>query len=234
MAKYIAKNIIVLHQTKNNDSILLKLKILKELRFVMPDPNPDKSDISDYLENSDVLDYDHPLVAQTAEHLTYGLKDNLSKARAIYKFTRDHIFDSFQINATSVTITASEVLDKGHGICFAKAHLLVALMRASGIPAGFCYQTRYDDDLERLIIHGFSGVHIQELDKWVRIDACMQVDANDWGFDPFKESTIRSVKEEIGEYDDFIVYHTPSKKLLKALSLADTLEELMNLIPSEI
>lgn len=200
----------------------------------MPDPNPDKSDISDYLENSDVIDFDHPLVAQTAEQLTYGLKDNLSKARAIYKFTRDHIFNSSDINATSVTKTASEVLDKGHGICFAKAHLLAALMRASGIPAGFCYQIRYDNDLERLVVHGFNGVYIQELDSWVRIDACMHVDVNDWGFDPFKDSTVRSIQEDIGESDDYNVYQSPSKKLLKALSVSDTLEELLNLIPSEI
>ena len=45
----------------------------------MPDPNPDKSDISDYLESSDVLDFDHPLVSQTAQRLTYGLKTIFQK-----------------------------------------------------------------------------------------------------------------------------------------------------------
>ena len=200
----------------------------------MPDPSTDKSDISDYLENSDVLDFDNLLVSQTAEQLTYGLKDNLSKAREIYKFTRDHIFHSLDINATSVTKTASEVLDKGHGICFAKAHLLAALMRASGIPAGFCYQILYVEDFERLIAHGFNAVYIQELNKWVRIDACTQVDVNDWGFDPFKDSTVNSIREDIGECDDFTIYHVPSKKILKALTVADTVEELMHLIPSEI
>ncbi|MGI6083886.1 MAG: transglutaminase-like domain-containing protein [Acetivibrionales bacterium] len=200
----------------------------------MPDPYPDKSDIGDYLENSDIIDSDHPLVAQIAEQLTNGHKDNLSKARVIYKFTRDHIFNSFDINATSVTITASEVLDKGHGVCFARAHLLAALMRASGIPAGFCYQIRYYNDLERLVAHGFNGVYIQELDNWVRIDASMHVDADDWNFDPFKDSTVRSVQEDIGESDDYIVYHSPSKKLLKAMYVSDTLEEFINLIPSEI
>jgi len=204
------------------------------MKFVMPDPNPDKSDMSDYLENSDIIDFDHPLVSQTAEQLTYGLKDSLSKAREIYKFTRDHIFNSIEINATSVTKTASEVLDKGHGICFAKAHLLAALMRASGIPAGFCYQVVYDEDLERLIVHGFNGIYIKELDKWLRIDACFQPDINDWEFDPFKESTVKSVRKEIGESDDLTVYHAPNKKILKILNAADTVEELLHLIPSEI
>ncbi|HHU90859.1 MAG TPA: transglutaminase domain-containing protein [Clostridiaceae bacterium] len=200
----------------------------------MPDPNPDKSDISNYLENSDIIDFDHPLVSQTAEQLTYGLKDNLSKAREIYKFTRDHIFNSFEINATSVTRTASEVLDKGHGICFAKSHLLAALMRASDIPAGFCYQILYDEDFERLIVHGFNGVFIEELDKWFRIDTCLHVDVNDWEFDPFKDSATKTIREEIGEYDDFTIYHVPNKKILKILTAADTLEELIHLIPSEI
>jgi len=39
-----------------------------------------------------------------------------------------------------VTCSASEVLREGTGICFAKSHLLAALLRAVGIPAGLCYQ----------------------------------------------------------------------------------------------
>lgn len=200
----------------------------------MSDPSPERPDISDYLECSDIIDYDNPLVQHAARQLTNDYNDNLSKARVIYEFTRDHIFHSFQINVTSVTKKASEVLDQGHGICFAKAHLLAALMRASGIPAGFCYQIRYDNDLERLIVHGFNGVFIDELGKWVRLDACMNVEADDWGFDPFKEQSVRSVDKKLGESDDYIVYTSPSKKILKIFSNSDTLEELKSLIPAKI
>lgn len=201
----------------------------------MPDPYPDRSDISDYLECSDIIDFDHPLVANAASQLTYGLKDSISKARAIYEFTRDHIFHSFDINATSVTITASEVFDKGHGICYAKAHLLAALMRASDIPAGFCYQLIYDNESDRLMVHGLNAVYIDELEKWVRLDSCYHVtDDEPWGNDPFKESTVRPINSELGEIEDLTVYHAPKKRVVKALSAADSLDVLKDLIPVNI
>ncbi len=201
----------------------------------MPDPYPDRSDISDYLESSDIIDYDNPLIANAAQQLTYGLKDNISKARAIYEFTRDHIFHSFDINATSVTITASEVFDKGHGICFAKAHLLAALMRVAEIPTGFCYQLIYDNDSNRLMIHGLNAVYIDEMGKWVRLDSCHHIAEDDpWGNDPFKESTVRSINSELGEMDDLTIYYAPKKKIIKALMAADSLEVLKDLIPVKL
>jgi hypothetical protein len=207
----------------------------KEMRNQMPDPYPDRSDISDYLESSDIIDYDHPLITNAVQQLTYGLKDNISKARAIYEFTRDHIFYSYDINANSVTITASEVFDKGHGICFAKSHLLAALMRAADIPAGFCYQLIYDNDSGRLIVHGINAVYIDEMEKWVRLDSCHRVAEEDlWACDPFKESTVRPINSELGEKEDLTVYHAPKKKIIKALMAADSLEVLKDLIPAKL
>jgi len=201
----------------------------------MPDPYPDRSDISDYLESSDIIDYDHPLIENAVQQLTYGLKDDISKARAIYEFTRDHIFHSFDINAASVTITASEVFDKGHGICYAKAHLLAALMRAAGIPAGFCYQLIRDKDTGRLKVHGLNAVYIEELKKWVRLDSCYTVNEDEpWGNDPFRESTVRSINSELGEKEDLTVYHAPKKSILKALEAADSLEVLRDLLPAKL
>lgn len=40
----------------------------------------------------------------------------------------------------TVTWRASDVLRRGTGLCFAKAHLLAALLRAVGVPCGLCYQ----------------------------------------------------------------------------------------------
>ena len=200
----------------------------------MPDPYPERSDISD-LETSDITDHDHPLIENAVQQLTYGLKDNISKARAIYEFTRDHIFHSFDINATSVTITASEVFDKGHGICYAKSHLLAALMRAADIPAGFCYQLIRDSDSGRLMIHGLNAVFIDELKKWVRLDSCHNVTEDDpWGNDPFKETTVRPINSELGEKEDLTVYHAPKKRGIKALMAADSLDVLRDLIPARL
>lgn len=200
----------------------------------MPDPKPERPDVSDYLECSDSIDYNHPLVEDAADQLTYGLKDNLTKARAIYDFVKDQIFNSFQINATSVTIKASEVIDKGHGVCYAKAHLLAALMRASDIPAGLCYQLRYDDETEQVIVHGFNAVYIKELNKWIRLDASRHTDDDQWRFDPSCESPELSIDKSIGEYDDYIVYLSPSKRVMKALNTSDTLDELRDRLPVRI
>lgn len=200
----------------------------------MPDPSPDNPDFSDYLECNDIIDYDNLLVQHTANQLTNGLSDNISKVSVIYEFTRDHVFHSFQIDVTSITIKASEVLDQGHGTCFAKAHLFAALMRAAGIPAGFCYQIRYDNNFERLVVHGFNGVYIEELEKWVRIDSCMNIDDADGSFDLIKEHTVQTINKNLGEEDDYIVYSSPSKRILKLFSNSETLEDLKNLIPAAI
>lgn len=200
----------------------------------MPDPMPERPDVNDYLECSDIIDYDHPLVREAAEHLTYGLKDNISKSRVIFEFVSDQIFHSFQINATSVTKKASEVLDKGHGISYAKAHLLAALMRASDIPAGLCYQIRYNHELEQLIVHGFNAVYIHELGQWVRLDASKHMDEKQWRFDLLKESPELTINKSLGEHDDMTIYLSPSRRVIKALNTSDNLEELKNYLPSKI
>jgi Transglutaminase-like superfamily len=47
---------------------------------------------------------------------------------------------SYDIGASEVSVSASDVIHHGHGICFAKAHLLAALLRSNAIPAGLCYR----------------------------------------------------------------------------------------------
>lgn len=197
----------------------------------MPDPKPERPDVNDYLEYTDIIDYDHPLVEEAAEQLTYGLKDHLSKARAIFNFVKDQIFHSFRISATTVTKKASEVLDTGHGICYAQAHLLTALMRASGIPAGLCYQIIYDQEEEQLVVHGFSAIYLKELDRWIRLDASRD---DSWSFNTEQESPILSVNKKLGEHDDPTIYFAPSRRVLKALDTAETVEELRHLLPSKI
>jgi hypothetical protein len=68
------------------------------------------------------------------------------------------------------TCSASEVLREGTGWCFAKSHLLAALLRANKIPAGLCYQRLCLDDNNGFTLHGFNAVHLVEF-GWYRIDA---------------------------------------------------------------
>ncbi|MCX7772318.1 MAG: transglutaminase-like domain-containing protein [Clostridia bacterium] len=200
----------------------------------MPDPKPERPDVNDYLECSDIIDFDHPLVEEASEQLTSGLRDTLSKVQAIYDFVTEQIFHSFQINATSVTLKASEVLDKGHGICYAKAHLFAALARASGIPAGLCYQIKYDEELEKLVVHGFNAVYLRELSRWLRLDASKHLDEADTRLDPLKEAPLLAVNKQLGEHDDPTIYVAPSRRIIKALNASETVDELRALLPSKI
>jgi transglutaminase-like putative cysteine protease len=63
-----------------------------------------------------------------------------------------------------VTCSASEALAAGTGYCFAKSHLLAAVLRANGIPAALCYQRlALDESAEesqrRFSLHGLNAVY---------------------------------------------------------------------------
>lgn len=73
--------------------------------------------------------------------------------------------------ARGIACRASEVLALGHGLCFAKSHLLVALLRFAGHPAGFCYVSLVDDERPgRFTLHGFVGCWEPTRAAWVLLD----------------------------------------------------------------
>lgn len=195
----------------------------------MPDPKPERPDLDDYLKCDDIIDFDDPSIEEAVEQLTAGLRDNASKAQAIYEFVRDQIFHSFDISATTVTIKASEVLEKGHGICYAQAHLLTAMMRCAGIPAGLCYQLKKFED--RLVVHGYCAVYIDSIGRWIRLDASRATEENSAPFDFGQDSPELVVNKDFGEYDDPTVYINPSKRVIKALRAFETVDELRDNLP---
>lgn len=92
----------------------------------------------DYLEASDVIDFHHPDVAALARTLAADTPE--ATARRCFEWVRDRIQHSIDFKRDEVSVNASEALALGTGLCIAKSHLLVALLRANGIPAGLCYQ----------------------------------------------------------------------------------------------
>ena len=75
---------------------------------------------------------------------------------------RDEIKHSWDVQDKRVTKSASDVLEQGVGICWAKANLLAALLRACGIPAGICYQRLTLGDVPEtgFCIHALNAVYI--------------------------------------------------------------------------
>ncbi|MDP9827268.1 transglutaminase-like domain-containing protein [Kineosporia succinea] len=104
---------------------------------------------------------------QLAADLREKHPDDESFARAAFEWVRDEIRHSIDARDPRITLTASEVLAEGVGFCYAKSHLLVALLRAQGVPAGFCYQ-RLTDDGDAFVLHGLISVYLK--DGWHRQD----------------------------------------------------------------
>ncbi|WP_261344912.1 transglutaminase-like domain-containing protein [Novipirellula artificiosorum] len=92
-------------------------------------------------------------------------------ARNCFEFVRDTIKHSADHRQNPVTCRASDVLQHKTGYCYAKSHLLCALLRASGIPAGLCYQRlSLDGHGPPFCLHGLNAVYLSEY-GWYRIDA---------------------------------------------------------------
>ncbi|MGK3200646.1 transglutaminase-like domain-containing protein [Amycolatopsis sp. MEPSY49] len=124
--------------------------------------SPTSKRLSDYLAADAVVDHEHPAIRARADVLRTAGDDPVTYAEAVFRFVRDEVDHVIDARDPRVTWRASDVLRERVGICHAKAHLLAALLRAQGIPAGFCYQ-------ELSALHGLNAVHL--LGKWVRLDA---------------------------------------------------------------
>ncbi|OUS10399.1 Cro/Cl family transcriptional regulator [Gammaproteobacteria bacterium 53_120_T64] len=123
-----------------------------------------------YLDNSDIIDWQHPAVLSQAAEITGDLKGDEAIAEACFLFVRDQITHSWDSQQNPVTCKASAVLEYGTGYCYAKSHLLVALLRANAIAAGLCYQRlTIDHDRPPFCLHGLVAVYLEQY-GWYRID----------------------------------------------------------------
>jgi transglutaminase-like putative cysteine protease len=124
-----------------------------------------------YLAASKYIDFDHPQVAAKAAALAAGAATPLEVARRCFEFVRDEIRHSVDYQLNPVTCKASEALQHQTGYCYAKSHLLAALLRANGIPAGLCYQRLSVGAAGApYCLHGLNAVYLQDF-GWYRIDA---------------------------------------------------------------
>ena len=132
---------------------------------------PASANLDEYLASDAVVDWREPAVAQKARDLAGAIPGEVEKARLLFEWVRDQIPHSNDIGSDVVTCAASEVLRHGTGICYAKSHLLAALLRATRIPAGFCYQVlRRDAPYEGLVLHGLNGIYLASWHRWIRVD----------------------------------------------------------------
>jgi transglutaminase-like putative cysteine protease len=114
-----------------------------------------------YLVADEVIDFSAPAVTRLGAWLWHDAGgDEVEFARLAFEFVRDEIAHSVDVGDHRVMITASETLAEGVGLCYSKAHLLVALLRARGVPAGLCYQRLRSDDDQGHEVHGLIAVYL--------------------------------------------------------------------------
>lgn len=139
----------------------------------------------EFLRRTDVIDCGHPAIIDVAASLLID-GSQLETASKCFHWVRDRISHSFDTEEDRVTCTASEVLEHRTGICYAKAHLLAAILRANRIPAGFGYQRIAVDD-RTFCLHGFNFVYLEDF-GWYAVDPRGNRDQIQTTFDPPKAS----------------------------------------------
>ncbi len=196
-----------------------------------------KDPIEEYLSVSKYINWNEGSILSKAEEFTQKYVDEISLIKAIYEFARDAIKHSWDVQDKRVTKSATEVLEQGVGICWAKANLLGALLRACGIQVGICYQRLTLGDVPEtgFCIHALNAVYIKSLDRWIRLDARGNKAGVDARFDLEQERLAFPVRSDLGEEDYGIVYANPSDKLMKVLEdSTDALDMYLNCLPDSI
>jgi transglutaminase-like putative cysteine protease len=124
-----------------------------------------------YLDSSVYIDWHDPQVAARAAELATHCESQEAVVRRCFEFVRDSIRHSGDFMLNPVTARASDVLRHGTGLCYAKSHLLAALLRANGILAGLCYQRlAIGTEGPPYCLHGLNAVYLDDY-GWYRIDA---------------------------------------------------------------
>lgn len=227
-------------------------------------PVPETSDLGRYLEDTITIDWQTPAVSQQARALLSQAATPAEGIEAIFRFVRDDIRHSFDLGADldphldpdvtsasrraalegmdaqrlrrGVSCSASEVLALGHGLCYAKSHLLAALLRFAGHPTGFCYVRLVDDERPgRFVLHGFNAVYWPPSASWILLDARGNRGeiASECRFEaPFSLAYVPD--PELGESLLPGILKRPGKRVVDALERAPDLEALRRNLPDRV
>ena len=120
-----------------------------------------------YLRRTRLLDFDHPRIVRLVESEGWESLDEEARIRGTYNFVRNRI--PFGYNASD-DIPASQVLEDGHGQCNTKGALLMALLRAGGVPCRF-HGFAIDKELQKGVIPGY----LHRLAPWEILHSWVEV-----------------------------------------------------------
>ncbi|HHB75344.1 MAG TPA: transglutaminase family protein [Desulfobulbus sp.] len=183
-----------------------------------------------YTENSTVINWQHPEVVQYSAEILSKSNGEFDYIKNVFEYVRDTISHSHDFQTKVVTCTASEVLQHKTGSCYAKSHLLAALLRAQKIPVGFCYQRlSLEENGPPYCLHGLNAIFLKEY-NWYRIDARGNKEGVDARFTPPVEQLAFPVTEP-QERNLPEIWSEPLPVIVQALQTHRTVEELYNNLP---
>ncbi|WP_394553964.1 transglutaminase [Priestia aryabhattai] len=192
----------------------------------------------DYTQELPEVNFTHSLIQQKVCELKSGLPhSSLAYIKKAYEFVRDEVSHSWDIQSRIITKTASEALKEKEGICYSKCNLLAALLRAEGIPTGFCYQRlKLGNTIDTgYCIHALNAVYIKSEKKWIRLDARGNKEEVQADFSLKKEKLAFSVNPTQGEVDYATIYTKPRKETMDVLSQhEDCLDMYLHYLPTEL
>ncbi|MBW4516097.1 MAG: transglutaminase family protein [Timaviella obliquedivisa GSE-PSE-MK23-08B] len=186
--------------------------------------------MEEYLKVSKVIDWRHPKIMERAKQIALGFETSIAIAQACFEWTRDEICHSYDYQMNPMTCRASDVLQHKTGYCYAKSHLLAALLRANQIPAGFCYQRlSIDDKGAPYSLHGFNAIHLPEF-GWYRVDARGNKSGVNAQFTPPQEQL--AYKIQFPEEADFpVILAEPLQIVVEALQAQTKWDEILRNLP---
>jgi transglutaminase-like putative cysteine protease len=183
-----------------------------------------------FLASTEVVDWYHADVRTLAWCLAGGERDAVEIARRCFEWVRDEVRHSVDAGDSVVTCSASAVLAERTGFCYAKSHLLAALLRANGIPSGFCYQRlSFDGVGPPFCLHGLNAVLLPD-HGWFRMDARGNKPGVDARFTPPVERLAFSMQLD-GERLFPEIYSEPLPQVVESLHSYDTVAEVTANLP---
>lgn len=182
-----------------------------------------------YLQSTQIIDWKTPNINIKAQQLTKGLNSPLEIAKACFIYVRDEIKHSNDYQLNPITCKASDVLEYKTGYCYAKSHLLAALLRANNIPAGLCYQRLTVTDKPPFCLHGLNAVYLEDF-GWYRIDARGNKAGISAQFTPPQEQLAYPIMTK-GEADLPEVWAEPLPMVIEVLESFNTYRQVAENLP---
>jgi transglutaminase-like putative cysteine protease len=186
--------------------------------------------MEEYLRASEIIDWSHPEIVELAKQIALKHETSTAIAKACFDWVRDEIRHSFDYQMNPVTCRASDVLKYKTGYCYAKSHLLAALLRANQVPVGFCYQRlSIDDKGAPYSLHGFNAIHLPKI-GWYRVDARGNKEGINAQFSPPQERL--AFKTQFPEEANFqTILSQPLKIIVETLEAQATWDDMLRNLP---